>query len=383
MWRCVERLYYFFKSVSTTVPKSNYDIQEGQRRIGECPLQFTVLPKLLAQMHRLSNSELLELQRTCGRSTKLDETVSAKQPHFKLAFANEAQIGDFPWAVLLESRIQKPESSSPSKEVSTCTGVLISRWHFLSAAHCLEINDRGLVNVNVMRDHQVMAGSPCAYDVTRLGRQDDCRYNTARLAKKLKTRSFVVTEASIRDQIVSVLLFCTKLQYRKPDKEEQCALSNHAASFKSMPSSTPFKAGQYKFTVPFSDVVLFELDEPVDVYDSSIKPICLSLTYDVFLQTVQVFGFGVTEKSKNNVRLHYFTDHVLGVAETLCDTFLKIADCSRMIVWQSNPGEPRSACHGDSGGGLSTLQGGRYYLQGLISVGQTFCDIRKSNTVIS
>lgn len=50
----------------------------------------------------------------------------------------------------------------------------------------------------------------------------------------------------------------------------------------------------YLFTVPFSDVAIFELKDSVKANDRSIHPICLPEPNYVFKPDVKIFGYGST-----------------------------------------------------------------------------------------
>jgi len=123
------------------------------------------------------------------------------------------------------------------------------------------------------------------------------------------------------------------------------------------------------------DIALFKLAKPVTFTDS-LHPICLG-TQTKFANLF-VTGWGLTTAQSN----------IMG--EQLNEASLSIvsdADCKKQ--WGTNGtlqlcagGKDRSACDGDSGGPLSTREGGRVHQVGLVSFGHDDCGVSSGASLV-
>ncbi|XP_049277686.1 serine protease gd-like [Anopheles funestus] len=118
-----------------------------------------------------------------------------------------------------------------------------------------------------------------------------------------------------------------------------------------------------------SDIALMKVDQPI-VYNNLVRPICLWQGSDNLEQIVGTKGFvsgwGVTEDGNAK-----YPSYVLAtvVDRRTCSRNLDkfIAGTSRLFCGDGHGSVP---CTGDSGSGLVIKRGTKYYIRGIVSVGQ-------------
>ncbi|XP_035896329.1 serine protease gd-like [Anopheles stephensi] len=118
-----------------------------------------------------------------------------------------------------------------------------------------------------------------------------------------------------------------------------------------------------------SDIAVMKVDQPI-IYNNLVRPICLWTEIDNLEQIVGVKGYvsgwGVTESGEAKYP-SYVTATV--VDRRSCSRNLEkvIAGSSRLFCADGHGSVP---CTGDSGSGLVIKRGTKYYLRGVVSVGQ-------------
>ncbi|XP_053667427.1 serine protease gd-like [Anopheles marshallii] len=118
-----------------------------------------------------------------------------------------------------------------------------------------------------------------------------------------------------------------------------------------------------------SDIAVLKVDQPI-VYTSLVRPICAWSEIDNLEQIVGVKGFvsgwGVTENGDAK-----YPSYVAAtiVSRPACSRNLEklIAGSARLFCGDGHGSVP---CTGDSGSGLVIKRGQKYYLRGIVSIGQ-------------
>ncbi|KHN82008.1 Coagulation factor IX [Toxocara canis] len=287
----------------------------------------------VSRFYRLNESEWDLLNDRCGRN------VEAFADH-KISFGFKARQGAFPWAVKL-FRFNQPLN----QEYVMCTASIISQKHFITAAHCLQFDSSGLVDVIPSHSYVVLGGSPCVYKkISRLYRSQfiDCRSHSYKAPWALKVKRFLVSNRSIHFNMEENL-------------------------YEPMPNV------RY-----FSDIAIFELEDPLDLDSLDVRPICLPHPNHPSPKLHRVYGYGRTVPHKKddraNMQLYwYYEEKILDEAQCMSYRFPSIG-CDRFFITRRVLGDLRSTCVGDSGGGFSGAVSGRHYLYGVITYAVNYCD---------
>uniref|UniRef100_A0A915B6Z3 Peptidase S1 domain-containing protein n=1 Tax=Parascaris univalens TaxID=6257 RepID=A0A915B6Z3_PARUN len=290
-----------------------------------------------SDFYRLNESEWDLLNDRCGRNVAVD---SAFRLYHKISFGSNALQGEFPWALKLFRF-----DAHPSKFYIMCSASLISQKHFVTAAHCLEIAETGLVDVVPSHLYVVLGGTPCTYaKVTRIFMSDlkDCRSLAYKSPWRLKVKRFIVPKRSV-------------------------IFNMEESDFLPKPMNRIF-----------SDLAIFELEEALDLDFKDIQPICLPNPSHPIPKLYKVYGFGRTvrreEDSRVNMQLHWYYENNL-LSRFACLRFpFTVRGCGGYFVTKRPIGDLRSACKGDSGGGLSAIVSGRHRLYGVVSYAVNYCD---------
>ncbi|KHN84179.1 Coagulation factor IX [Toxocara canis] len=207
-------------------------------------------------VHRLTADELRELHTICGRIS------SHNLPKYRIAGGKRASENQFPWAV---RQLRKP-THLPWAMSSSCTGSLISRWHILTAAHCIQRTDIGVRDVDVSTHYTVVAGSTCAYYKPALEKECD---SARKRGTMLRIKSVLIAEDAIRYQAI-----------------RQMAQ----------------KKLRWSISIQPADFALLELDKPIDINNSNIRPICLLPPNQPPGDLYTLYGFGKTGSTVRFVR---------------------------------------------------------------------------------
>ncbi|VDM38998.1 unnamed protein product [Toxocara canis] len=226
------------------------------------------------RIRRLSEEEYKELERTCGRHVQSVKKRAAQEwPEPAVSEGIPANKDEFPWALKMATLVGNYGSEM-------CTAQVISKWHVVAAAHCLEFTNK--------RDPPK--------------------------SRRLRVKSFVITESSVHYVIHGMC-------------GEKAAAS-----------------------LPHSDLVILELESPLNISDPSIRPICLASPLQEIPHQNRIYGFGATESAEKNhaenIELHWLFD-----GEVMSE----------------------EQCQGDSGGGLSAVVNKRHTLFGILSKSYGYC----------
>ncbi|XP_035449113.2 phenoloxidase-activating factor 1 isoform X2 [Spodoptera frugiperda] len=255
--------------------------------------------------------------------TKLDAVDCGDSAADRIIGGLNAGLGDFPWIARL-GYIEDDEIDY------MCGGALVTDRHVVTAAHCVQKSDYGLVLTTV-----------------RLGEHDtrtdpDC---------ELKVCAPAVQDRGIK-RIIS------HPQFNKP------AFHN--------------------------DVAIIELDKPVTL-NNYVAPICLPRTAEQLANfkigdEMTVAGWGkMNMTTEERAKVLQFVN-VPVVAPAMCDSFgkgFKLFESEICAGAEHN----KDACGGDSGGPLmkvfDTPEGPKSYLVGVVSFGPTICGIKKPGVYAS
>ncbi|VDM40338.1 unnamed protein product [Toxocara canis] len=128
----------------------------------------------------------------------------------------------------------------------------------------------------------------------------------------------------------------------------------------------------------FSDIAIFELEDPLDLDSLDVRPICLPHPNHPSPKLHRVYGYGRTVPHKKddraNMQLYwYYEEKILDEAQCMSYRFPSIG-CDRFFITRRVLGDLRSTCVGDSGGGFSGAVSGRHYLYGVITYAVNYCD---------
>lgn len=252
------------------------------------------------QNHR--NINLLPAKNDCGKNTLVDKLFGGKR----------TSIYEFPWVALLRYKKR-------GQRVNTlCAGVLINEKYILTAAHCINTP-----NVGVVTD-------------VRLGEND------------------LSTEED-----------CDVY----PDGDNICAPKPIEYEVEEIIAHS-----QYDTKVKQNDIALIRLKENVK-YSSFIKPVCLPLNGEETEKDkiLTASGWGKTEKAdRSNIKLKV---NLPVVSKTMC----KVVYSAIAPITDSQlcAGAERGfdACKGDSGGPLMGTYPNTdvHYLEGIVSFGLPTC----------
>ncbi|KHN85608.1 Ovochymase-1 [Toxocara canis] len=403
-------------------------------------------------VHRLTADELRELHTICGRAS------SYSSPKYRIAGGNRAAENQFPWAV----RLFIKAADLPFFMSLSCTASLISRWHIVTAAHCIQYTDLGVRDVNVSTHFVAVAGTTCAHHELVGGKK--CYDAATKQGTILRIKSVLIAENAIRHQVIQSMAW-GKLRERVPIELADFALLELDKPIDvnntdirpiclhppNQPSSSLYTlygfgltdiaynkstSGQLHYfetnstvsenrcrTIPditirencnrlivmmrnattktsackviqsmawgklrervpieLADFALLELDKPIDVNNTDIRPICLHPPNQPSSSLYTLYGFGLTDIAYNKStsgQLHYFETNST-VSENRCRTIPDITireNCKRLIVMMRNATTKTSACKGDSGGGVSMRKGRTHFLVGVISTGIGHCTL--------
>ncbi|CAH1637695.1 unnamed protein product [Spodoptera littoralis] len=254
---------------------------------------------------------------------KLDAVDCGDSAADRIIGGLNAGLGDFPWIARL-GYLEDDEIDY------MCGGALVTDRHVVTAAHCVQKSDYGLVLTTV-----------------RLGEHDtrtdpDC---------ELKVCAPAVQDRGIK-RIIS------HPQFNKP------AFHN--------------------------DVAIIELDKPVTL-NNYVTPICLPRTAEQLMNfkigdEMTVAGWGkMNMTTEERAKVLQFVN-IPVVAPTMCDSFgkgFKLFESEICAGAEHN----KDACGGDSGGPLmkvfDTPEGPKNYLVGVVSFGPTICGIKKPGVYAS
>ncbi|KAF9796699.1 hypothetical protein SFRURICE_008109 [Spodoptera frugiperda] len=261
--------------------------------------------------------------------TKLDAVDCGDSAADRIIGGLNAGLGDFPWIARL-GYLEDDEIDY------MCGGALVTDRHVVTAAHCVQKSDYGLVLTTV-----------------RLGEHDtrtdpDC---------ELKVCAPAVQDRGIK-RIIS------HPQFNKP------AFHN--------------------------DVAIIELDKPVTLNSEMnilnyVAPICLPRTAEQLANfkigdEMTVAGWGkMNMTTEERAKVLQFVN-IPVVAPAMCDSFgkgFKLFESEICAGAEHN----KDACGGDSGGPLmkvfDTPEGPKSYLVGVVSFGPTICGIKKPGVYAS
>lgn len=285
--------------------------------IGSFIIIISILRKTVT-FRRLTEDENKILQKSCGLGglTRKDIINDFKKMNFKIAYGNDARVGDLPWALKIYYF-----SRNPQEQGSMCTGTIISPWHIITASHCLPFKQRGL---------SILGGTPCVY------------------TKAIVNHRQVYCNATVPLKVISVKSYITPINAKGIDRGNR---SQH-----------------------FSDFAIFELYQPID-YDLNLRPICLPRYHDnINDELVIAYGFGNTDKTTNidqkkvvmNTVLKWILLQKIDVPEYVCREALQIRTCGKYIDGYV-PIHQQSICSGDSGGGIEKIVDNKHILFGVLS----------------
>ncbi|KHN83230.1 Plasma kallikrein [Toxocara canis] len=287
------------------------------------------------RIRRLSEEEYKELERTCGRHVQSVKKRAAQEwPEPAVSEGIPANKDEFPWALKMATLVGNYGSEM-------CTAQVISKWHVVAAAHCLEFTNKGVRDVNVATKISLYGGSYCiTSDDLHIERKLNCSRRDPPKSRRLRVKSFVITESSVHYVIHGMC-------------GEKAAAS-----------------------LPHSDLVILELESPLNISDPSIRPICLASPLQEIPHQNRIYGFGATESAEKNhaenIELHWLFDGEV-MSEEQCQVNFPYNGCDRVIATTHTKSTKRSVCKGDSGGGLSAVVNKRHTLFGILSKSYGYC----------
>lgn len=273
---------------------------------------------------KLTIEENIELQKQCGTSSLNPENVTER---YKIAFGNDANSGDFPWAVMIVV------DSHDHNDLHICTGSIISSWHIITAAHCI------IQKSNYT--YTVVGGTVCTYEIM---------------------------QGMTKDRLIE----CKSKNYSKVFESKGYIVPKGAATFWSNSSTV------------YTDFAIIELQSSID-YGHLMRPICLASTIQMNLSTADqsiIYGFGNTDISEDDTSMNGMLIHntiLKWIFVHECNTTnrsyceytnfeLNITICKRYTM-EYCPIAEQNICGGDSGAGLERIIDNKHILYGVLSGG--------------
>ncbi|KAJ8676185.1 hypothetical protein QAD02_011971 [Eretmocerus hayati] len=256
----------------------------------------------------------------------LPSDCSTELVNTRIVDGSQTEIGEFPWVALLEY-----ESGSELKLI--CGGTLISNWHVLTAAHCI--------------DEQVLKRYEYTLRSVRLGEWDT--WSDPDCIKKYEPFS------------------------RSP--ELKCA-----PKFLSVPIDRIYPHPLFNINSPpkYHDIALLQLKRPIEP-NKYVRPICLP-TNDKISPWATVIGWG---RTKTSARSNKLLKVDLPLADRRkCESIYKESNVTIISSQLCFGGESSGdSCNGDSGNPLlqtdyTDANQPRVQIVGIVSVGSRNCGTR-------
>lgn len=237
---------------------------------------------------------ILAISRTCG-------TVASFRNRLTINGIRSAK-GQFPWAAPLFDTVQS------TKPKYICGSSIITRRHFLTAAHCVYYEDGRQRPPN----HFVVV--PGMYNIDSFFDEDNQLRDLSRI---------FVHEDYFHEDI----------------------------------------------TLTDSDIAVLAVSQPI-VYNDLVRPICVwrekSNIVEMAGSTGIVSGWGYTETGEASYP-SYVTAVVLAYRECTRALNYLFSSTSRTFCADGKGSVP---CHGDSGSGLVFKRGSQFFIRGIVSIGQ-------------